>query len=166
VRALTTEERERRASPTANRIVGEAQLDAATRRGASIGDMLRQHFTGLLIREGTFEATDSNLPQSIMCVESKRGPASMAPPPSMVTTTARPRRQVGITFPACDMIPVFVDDSRISAAGNYLRSTPLDYFVRIEYLPATAAALRYGMNAENKGVLALFTKHPDKRKKS
>jgi hypothetical protein len=156
VRALTAEETERRAAPTANRIVGEAQLDAAVARGASMADLLRQHVNGLVIREGTFEATDSNLPQTILCVESKRGPASMPAP--------RTRRASAVTYPPCDMIPVYVDDSRMSAAGNFLRYTPIDIFVRVEYLPASAAAIRYGMNSENKGVLALYTKRPGKRR--
>ncbi len=158
VRALTAEEHERRVSPTANRIIGEAQLDAAVNRGASLPDVLRQHVTGLFMREGTFEATDNNLPQAILCVESRRSPAFVPPP--------RPRgRAAASTFPPCDMIPVFVDDARISAAGNYLRFTPLDMFVRIEYLPAVAASLRYGLSAENKGVLALYTRRAAQRKR-
>ena len=56
------------------------------------------------------------------------------------------------------MVPVFVDDIRIEDAGTYLLGASLDNFDRIEWLSMIAAGTRFGVLANNKGALVLYSR--------
>ena len=145
VRVLSDEDRARRAEGTSTRLLTFEELRTAQEQNRKLGDVIRSGF-GLRVREGTFAA--GNEISMMLCIEApSRGPSSIR---------GAGRGRDG--HPPCAMVPVFIDGIRIENAGTYLLGAPLDNFDRIEWLSTIAAGTRYGVLANNKGVLVLYSR--------
>jgi hypothetical protein len=147
VRAISNEERERRAEATSTRRLSFEQLRAAQAQNRKLEDVIRSAAFGLRVREGTF--TSDRETSKMLCIEApSRGPSSFR--------SSGGRSADG--HPRCAMVPVFVDGMKIENAGSYLLGAPLDNFDRIEWLSMIAAGTRFGVLAENKGALVLYSR--------
>ncbi|MBX6363514.1 MAG: carboxypeptidase regulatory-like domain-containing protein [Gemmatimonadetes bacterium] len=62
--------------------------------------------------------------------------------------------------PSCNAPLVVVDGLPVSQPTLYLRDTPPDEIERIEFIPASEAAARYGVGSQN-GVLEIRTRHAE-----
>ncbi len=112
-------------------VVAGAELEAARVRGARVVDVIRR-FPGISIREGRFD-TGQEVGTGF-CIESSHRVQRLIAPPHL-------RAQF------CDMLPIFVDGRRMGGAISYLRGLEVDGFDSIELISATAAQIRFGMDA-------------------
>ncbi|MGH7460798.1 MAG: carboxypeptidase-like regulatory domain-containing protein [Longimicrobiales bacterium] len=148
VKAISTEERARRAEGTASRVITDDEIRAAVEKGRDLADVLRTDATGLRIAEGEFVTDESPLPARMLCIyAASRG-----------ITSFQGRSRGGGQYRKCDMVPVVLDGAFLADPGAFLYKIPLDSFGRIEWLSALAAATRYGLNTQGKGVLVLHTR--------
>lgn len=153
---MTEEERAARAEGTAVRRISREELDEAAMRGRRLADILRTHVIGLRVRAGVYYTKDNPVPTRILCIEAgTRGNMTLAP--STSGGGARPIAGGNDGRP-CDMVPVFRDGIQLLDPGSLLLRYDLDDLDHVEWLSAVAASVRFGMLAENKGVLLLHTR--------
>lgn len=154
---LSREEWERRAEGAVVRRISREQLDEESQRGRKLADVLRNRIIGLRIKEGVFFTSDNTVPTRILCLESgSRGRASLYTAPSggggSRPVPGRTRAR------GCNMVPVFRDGIRLFDPGSMLIGYSLEDLDRVEWLSVAAAAARFGLQAENKGALLLYTR--------
>lgn len=153
---ISREEWERRAEGAVVRRISREQLEEESRRGRRLADVLRNHTVGLQIREGMYYTNENRVPARILCIQAgNRGRTSLVSPGSLTGGRPDPGRSQA---PLCNMVPVFRDGIRMLDAGSALLGYRLDDLDHIEWLSAVAAAARFGLQAENKGVLLLYTR--------
>lgn len=153
---ISKEERERRAEGAAVRRISREQLEQESARGRKLADVLRSHTVGLRIHEGMYYTRDNPVPTRLLCIEAgNRGRTSLVPSTSGTGVRPIPGRSQGR---ACEMVPVFRDGIRVADPGPMLIGYRLEDLDRVEWLSAVAAAARFGLQAENKGVLLLHTR--------
>jgi hypothetical protein len=141
VQARSALERARRASPTAFRAITGGEIRLLEMRGARVADALRERVTGLLIAEGMFSTPEGDSP---ICIQWSRRNMTIEP-------------GGGGRFPFCDMVVLYIDDTRISNPGDVLRGLQLTDFESIQLLSPLEAGTRFGLDAA-RGVLLLHTR--------
>ena len=114
-----------------HRIDGPALAEARL-RGSRLVDLIRS-FTGLAVREGSFETRDGW--ESGVCVESDRRPASRI---NSISSAA---------YPFCEPVVLIVDGARVHGPIQYLAGIRLDDVESVEFLGPTDAAHRFGQDA-------------------
>jgi hypothetical protein len=146
VRAVSEEERARRAEGTSTKTLTFEELRTAQAQNRKLEDVIRSAGFGLRVREGTFTVGAET--SKMLCIEA----------PSRGASSLRGGGRSLNTHPPCSMVPVFIDGMKIENAGTYLLGFPLDSFDRIEWLSMIAAGTRFGVLANNKGALVLYSR--------
>jgi hypothetical protein len=129
-----------------SRVISGAAMAAYENRGATFESILRERFP-IRISKGVFSINDIN--QRITCLESRRR-TSFSDRGSQTDTI--------LSFPECNMIPMFVDDVPVADPGTFVDHVHVEDFETILYLPPTEVGVRYGLEGNSVGVILLYSR--------
>jgi len=118
----------RRPRAEGSNVVTRQQIESLAGRARHIGDIVRMQIPGAVVSEST---------GGYLCLEFRGGSSS---------------RTTGCNYPL-----VVVDGLSIAEAGRFLRDLPITDIERIEFIPASQGAARYGLGATY-GVLVIETR--------
>lgn len=137
----TTDQRQRRARGSSQRVVGREQIERAIGTSRHLGDVIRQTMPGINIRESNSPTANGNE----VCIEF-RGSVQL----SLMDTGA------------CKSPLVFVDGVQAGAPTLLYSVLSLETLEQIEILPPGEAGARYGSGSLH-GVMLITTQRPGRR---
>lgn len=134
-----------RTSSTRVDVVAGEEMAFAEERGASVADVVRQRFPGLLVSEGAYSTLDDPNLGNIVCVESIRRMGRLQPPE-------------GVREPYCEMVVVVHDGIRAFNGGAFIRNMSARDVESMQYLGPLDAGGRYGVRAGETGALLIWSR--------